>query len=75
MIMAFAAFCQASVWLVQYGKWERHEADVIGYCCVHNGGDIVGAIMWGCYSRREVRVLSWVYIAPRVIVGDLFDIA
>ena len=40
---------------------------------MHNGGDVTGAITWGCYSRREVRVLSWVGVGPRVIVGDLFD--
>lgn len=35
----------------------------------------MGTIIWGCYSRSEVRVLSWVDMGPRVIVGDLFDSA
>ena len=48
---------------------------MVGYCIVRNGQDVTGVTIWGCYSRRKVRVLSWVDMGPRVIVGDLFDSA
>lgn len=37
-------------------------------------GNDVKLIIWGCYSRLQVRVYSWVDVGLRA-VEDLFDIA
>lgn len=39
-----------------------------------SGNDVKLIIVWGCYSRKQVRVYSWVDVGLRA-VEDLFDIA
>lgn len=39
-----------------------------------SGNDVKLIIIWGCYSRKQGRVCSWVDVGLRA-VEDVFDIA
>lgn len=66
--LAFAAFCQASV----HREGQMESGGVMMLMQQADGREVTGVIIWGCCSRWEARVFSWMIVGPRVTVRDLF---